>query len=283
MAKTKQTARKVDQPVRQAGMEAAVLAPPAPQQEVPQEEEGAQEGAQEVEVVQPDEQVTAEQDPKDPAAQPVPSTSKAPTASASTGAAEVLVYMNKCQGFAKTWFEEVVEKKEQAYRDLIASLVGLIEGQSKVKDLKLGFVGFSNQEVDNVLESISDMSGKYIDSVDRLQVEVSKEEEEITRKRFTEGKKASEVQDALDDYYDAAKDLCHYQAVYMARLKKLSKVLDNPDRLLAIINHVQLPAVQVTVTTKEQDKKQAGTIRRGDGDLGTSTRGGRLESGSTSR
>ena len=35
-------------------------------------------------------------------------------------------------------------------------------------------------------------------------------------------------------------------------------MLDNPDRLLAIINHVQLPAVQVMVTTKEQDKKQAG-------------------------
>ena len=35
-------------------------------------------------------------------------------------------------------------------------------------------------------------------------------------------------------------------------------MLDDPNRLLAIINHVQLPAVQVTVTTKEQDKKQAG-------------------------
>ena len=35
-------------------------------------------------------------------------------------------------------------------------------------------------------------------------------------------------------------------------------MLDNPDRLLAVINHVQLPAVQVMVTTKEQDKKQAG-------------------------
>ena len=109
-----------------------------------------------------------------------------------------------------------------------------------------------------MLESISDLSGKYIDSVDRHQVEVSKEEEEITRKRFTEGKKASEVQKALNEYYDAANDLCHSQAVYMARLEKLSKVLDNPDRLLAIINHIQLPAVQVTVTTKEQDKKQAG-------------------------
>ena len=166
--------------------------------------------------------------------------------------------MNKCQGFAKTWFEEVVEKKEQAYRDLIASLVGLAEEQSKVKDLKIGIVGFSDQEVDNVLESISDTSGKYIDTVGRLQVEVSKEEEEITRKRFTESKKASEQQKALNEYYDAAKDLCQSQVLYMARLKKLSKVLDNPDRLLAIINHVQLPAVQVTVTTKEQDKRQAG-------------------------
>ena len=109
-----------------------------------------------------------------------------------------------------------------------------------------------------MLESISDMSGKYIDTVGRLQVEVSKEEEEIMRKRFTESKKASQEQKALDEYYDAAKDLCQSQALYMARLEKLSKVLDNPDRLLAIINHVQLPAVQVTVTTKEQDKRQAG-------------------------
>ena len=67
-----------------------------------------------------------------------------------------------------------------------------------------------------MLESISDMSGKYIDSEDHLQVEVSKEEEEITRKRFTESKKASEAQRALDEYYNAAKDLCHSQAVYMA-------------------------------------------------------------------
>ena len=63
--------------------------------------------------------------------------------------------MNKCQGFAKRWFKEIVEKKEQAYRDLIASLVGLVEEQSKTKDLKVGVVGFSDQEVDNVLESIS--------------------------------------------------------------------------------------------------------------------------------
>ena len=44
----------------------------------------------------------------------------------------------------------------------------------------------------------------------------------------------------------------------MARLEKLSKILNDSDRLLAIINHVQLPAVQVTVTTKGQEKKQAG-------------------------
>ena len=109
-----------------------------------------------------------------------------------------------------------------------------------------------------MLESISYTLGKYIDTVGRLQVEVSKEEEEIKRKRFTESKKVSQEQKALDEYYDAAKDLCHSQKVYMARIEKLSKVLDDPDRLLAIINHVQLPAVQVTVTTKEQDKKQVG-------------------------
>ena len=66
-----------------------------------------------------------------------------------------------------------------------------------------------------MLESILDMSGKYIDTIGRLQVEVSKEEEEITRKRFTESKRVSEQQKALDEYYDAARDLCHSQAVYM--------------------------------------------------------------------
>ena len=117
------------------------------------------------------------------------------------------------------------------------------------------------KNIDIVLESILDMSRKYIDTVGCHQVEVSKEEEEIQRKRFTESKKASEQQKALDEYYTAAKDLCQSQAVYMAKLEKLSKVLDNPDRLLTIINHVQLPAVQVTVTTKEQDKKLAGIVR----------------------
>ena len=261
MARTKQTARgaKVSQPARQEGMEPAVLAPLAPQhEEVPQEEEEAQAGAEEVEVVQPEEKVTTEQDPVDPAGQPGTSTAPTPGTSASTGAAETTIYMNKCQDFAKTWFEEVVEKKEQPYRDLIASLVSLAEEQSKAKDLKIGIVGFSDQEVDNVLESISDMSGKYIDTVGHLQVEVSKEEEEITRKRFMESKKVSQEQKVLDEYYDAAKDLCQSQVLYMAQLEKLSKVLDNPNRLLAIINHVQLPAVQVTVTTKEQDKRQAG-------------------------
>ena len=145
MARTKQTARgaKVNQPGRQEGMEPAVLAPPAPQhEEVPQEEEEAQAGAEEVEVVQPEEQVTTEQDPVDPAGQPGTSTAPTPGTSASTGAAETTIYMNKCQGFAKTWFEEVVEKKEQAYHDLIASLVGLAEEQSKVKDLKIGYSRF---------------------------------------------------------------------------------------------------------------------------------------------
>ena len=106
MAKTKQTARKVDQPARQEGMEPAVLAPQAPQhEEEPQGEEGAQAGAEEIEVVEPEGQVTAEQDPADPAPQPGTSTSTTPATSASTGTADVLVYMNKCQGFAKTWFE----------------------------------------------------------------------------------------------------------------------------------------------------------------------------------
>ena len=269
MARTKQTARgaKSSQPTRQAGMEPAVVEQQqeevqvdegAAQQEVEGAqkgaEEGAQKGAKEGEEVPPGEEVTGEQDPVDP----TPGTSTAPAGSAVTGPLSVVAYMSKCQDLAKVWFEEVVEKKEVAYRDLIASLVSLVERQSKTKDLQVGLAGFSEQQVVEVLDSIADTSGKYIDSINQFHVEVSKEEEEITRKRFTESKKASAAQKALDEYYDAARNLCDSQAAYMIALEKLSKTLDNPDRLLAIINHVQLPAVQVTVTTREQDKKQAG-------------------------
>ena len=66
--------------------------------------EEVQAGIEDIEVVDPEEQVTAEQGLGDPAVQP--STSKAPTAppSASVVSAKVRKYMEKCQGFAKTWF-----------------------------------------------------------------------------------------------------------------------------------------------------------------------------------
>ena len=271
MARTKQTARgsKSSQPTRQAGMEAAVIE--QQQEEVQVDEDVAQEGAEEGAQKEAEEgegvptgeevtgeQVTGEQDPVDPTAQPTPGTSTAPASSASTGTLSVVAYMNKCQELAKVWFEQVVNKKEEAYRDLIASLVSLVEEQSKAKDLQVGLAGFGEQEILGVLESIADTSGKYMAQISHFQIEVTKEEEEIKRKRFSESKKASAEQRALDNYYDAAKDLCHSQGAYMVALEKLSRTLDNPDRLLAIINHVQLPAVQVTVTTREQEKKQAG-------------------------
>ena len=165
--------------------------------------------------------------------------------------------MNLCQGFAKTWINEVVEKKEQAYHDLITSLIDLVKEQNKIKDLKVGIDDLDEEGIKTVLESIPDMSRKYIDSIGCAQVEIWKEEEEITRKRFTEQKKVTEQHKVLDEYYEAAKDLCKSQKIFMAKLENLSKVLDNPKRLLALINHVQLPAVQVTMTTKEQDKKLA--------------------------
>ena len=267
MARTKQTARgsRSGESTRQAGMEAAVMEEQQEVLEVDEDvaQEVAKEGAQEEGGGVPTgeevtgEQVTGEQGPVDPTAQPTPGTSTAQASSTSTGTLSVVAYMSKCQDFAKVWFEEVIKKKEVAYRDLIASLVSLVEEQSKEKDLQIGLAGFGEQQILGVLESITDTSGRYMAQISHFQIEVSKDEEEITKKRLTE-KKASAVQIALDDYYDCAKDLCHAQGAYMVALEKLSKTLDNPDKLLSIINHVQLPAVQVTVTTREQEKKQAG-------------------------
>ena len=106
--------------------------------------------------------------------------------------------------------------------------------------------------------SFSYTSGKYIEVIGHYQVEVEKEGEDIKRKRLTERKKDSRIQTALDEYYDAAKDLYHSQAVYMTKVEKLQKVIDNPDIFLSIINHVLLLSVQVMVTTKEQDKQTTG-------------------------
>ena len=268
MARTKQTARgaKSNQPDRQSGMEAAVVEPTVAEQgEAPEEvvdvEEAAkkaeEEGAKQGEAVRPEDQVTADQGTTDPA--PQPGTSTAPTAPASVSAdAEIRLYMEKSQGFTKTWFENVIEKKEQAYRDLIASLVSQVEEQSKIRDLKVDLAGFSGQPVENVLDSISDTSGRYVDQVSRSSVEITKEEEEIAKRRFPQTKPDSPEQTALDEYYEAATDLCRSQKRYMVKLENLSLALGSSDKLLQIINHVQLPAVQVTVTTKEQEKKQAG-------------------------
>ena len=150
---------------------------------------------------QPGGEVTGEQDPVDPTAQPTPSTSQAPTGTAGTGTLGFVAYMSKCQGFAKVWFEKVVEKKEVAHRELIASLLSLVGEQGKAKDLQLGLADFGEKEVVNVLESIADTSGKYMGDIGRFQLEVSKEEVGVRRKRFTETKKASATQKALDDYY----------------------------------------------------------------------------------
>ena len=195
MAKTKQTARKVDPQVRQEGMEQAVIVPP-----VQQEGEGEQGIAKVIEAgeQQAQQQVDTGKDPEDPtspcqASKASISTALTPSTSTSTGTAEITAYMNKCQGFAKMWINEVVQKKEQAYRDLIDSLVGLAKEQDEIKELKVGVIGLSDEDIEAVLESIPDMSGKYIDTIGRGQVEVSKEEEEVRRKRFTESKKASEI------------------------------------------------------------------------------------------
>ena len=138
--------------------------------------------------------------------------------------------------------------------ELIDSLIDLVKEQDKIRDLKVEVANLSDEDIDAIIESIPDTSGKYIKFIGHYQVEVEKEEEDIDRKRLTEKKKHNVIQTALDEYYAAAKDLCDSQAVYMPKVEKLQRIIDNPDVFLSIINHVQLPSIQMTVTTKEQDK-----------------------------
>ena len=111
-------------------------------------------------------------------------------------------------------------KRNRHTGELISSLLDLVKEQDKIRDLKVEVADLSDEDIDAVNESIPDTSGKYIKFIGHYQVEVEKEEEDINRKRLTEKKKDSPVQTALDEYYAAAKDLCHSQAVYMDKSRR---------------------------------------------------------------
>ena len=129
--------------------------------------------------------------------------------------------MSKWQEYTKTWIDEVPDKQEQAYRNLIASLIDLIKEQDEVRDLKVGVEELGDEDIDTIIGSIPDMSGKYIKLIGKYQVEVSKEEEETGRMRLSAKKKDDKVQHALNEYFNSAKDLCQYQAIYMMKVEKL--------------------------------------------------------------
>ena len=68
------------------------------------------------------------------------------------------------------------------------------------------------------------------------------------------------VKQVIKEYFDIAKDLCRTQQYYMAKVDKMYKAIKDPKLFLSIINHVQLPAVQVHVYTDAQEKQAGGSL-----------------------
>ena len=128
-----------------------------------------------------------------------------PSTSTSTGADEPTdkVYTSKWQEYTKTWLEEVPEKQEVAYKSLIEKLLALVQGQGK--DLKVGVDDLGDDDIESIIYSIPDTSGKYIKMIGKFQFSVTKEEEETSRKRLMKVKKDDKVQRAMTEYFDAAK------------------------------------------------------------------------------
>ena len=105
-----------------------------------------------------------------------------------------------------------------------------------------------------MLDCIADKSGKYL-SEDDFAVYVEREDVEIKRKQVAV---SNEAKTAIKEYYEAAHDLCKGQTAFMKSTHVLESKIDNKEIFLDIIRQVQLPVVQVTIRTREEEETLEG-------------------------
>ena len=108
-----------------------------------------------------------------------------------------------------------------------------------------------------MLDCIADKSGKYL-SEDDFAVYVKRAEVEKEKKQYAVSSKAKE---AIRQYYKATVGLCEAQTTLMEKTRELEAAVDK-EIFLDIIRQVQLPAVQVTIRTREQEETLEGKTYR---------------------
>ena len=198
----------------------------------------------------PDPQPSTSKDPTDaPAEVPTKNPSKGNPQEPEEETPPVLTaYIKRYQQAGKAWLDTVLVQKEQAYATLYDRLIQI--GDPHIDHLE-------NAVRDQVFKCIKDKSGRCLSEDDfAMYVE---QEEQLNKPRY---KLKGDAKEALKDYYDAVHTLSEAQTNFAASTKVIEQKIEDKSMFLDIIKQVQLPAVQVSVRTiEEEDKLQGKTYR----------------------
>ena len=144
--------------------------------------------------------------------------------------------------------DTVLDQKEQAYTTLYNRLM-------QIGDQHIDHLQYAVR--DQVFNCIIYRSGRCLSEDDfAMYVE---QEEQTEKPRY---KLDDEAKEALRDYYDAVYTLSEVQTNFTASTKVLEQKIKDKSVFLDIIRQVQLPAVQVSVRTIEEEENLQGKTYR---------------------
>ena len=155
---------------------------------------------------------------------------------------ELTAYVKSYKLAGKNWLDRVLDQKEQAYDTLYDRLVKI--GANHKENLDQAVKA-------HVFASIKDRSGKCL-SEDAFAMYVEQEDPPKNPKyRLTD----DVAKAALKDYYDTVDALSEAQANLAHSTKVLEENIEDKTVFLDIIRQMQLPAVQVSIRTIEEEEQ----------------------------
>ena len=155
---------------------------------------------------------------------------------------ELTAYVKSYKQAGKTWLDTVLERKELAYDTLYDRLLKI---DAKHKD------NLDQAVKDHVFASIKDRSGKCLSEDDFAMYVEQEDPPQKQRYRLT----SDDEKEALKDYYDAVDTLSQAQANLAHSTKVLEEKIEDKTVFLDIIKQMQLPAVQVSIRTIEEEEQ----------------------------
>ena len=141
----------------------------------------------------------------------------------------------------KTWLDTVLDRKEQAYTTLYDRLSQIGTKHKENLDLAVR---------DQVFASIKDRSGKCLSKDPFTRYVELEDPPEKQKYRLT-----GDAKEALRDYYDAINTLSEAQLNFARSTRVLEQKITSKSVFLDIIRQMQLPAVQVSVRTIEEEEQ----------------------------